>query len=472
MTRPPRQEGTKQGIFRLLRLFSVSGLVGMLAAILLLTLLYRQVAVATLIQTGERGSQALAQSFLNAVRTPLMDYLVDEDHHHGRAIPAELALAIAGLRMDTGVTRVMICDDEGIVLYSSQPDRIGTDLHGQPGFQGGLVGRVSSELGYRDWLNPFDRRGPSDNLIQTYIPIRPAAGEPALGVLIIQSDTGPLVAGIERAELAIVAGSAITLGLLYIALLAILRRAAGVIAAQQHTIRERNHALEVLSTQLITAQEDEKKRLAVELHEGVAQILSSIKYQMENACRVDGQPCPLDKRPLDAIVPVIQDTIQDVRALAMDLRPASLDELGLIPTLNWYCREFRTVHPDIELRFEHGVGEGDIPKTLKVVLFRLSQQMLQYIARLDRAGLVTMSLHKTGDRVRLEVTEDGPTGSMDHEQAAARELHLLTLRERVTLAGGEIEVATAADGDGTLVRATWLVQPDDVAIPDTGPERL
>ena len=444
-------------IFRMLRFFSLTSLVGILVAVVLLTLLYRQVAIRDLIHFGERGNQQLAQSLLNAVRAPLLIYLGNEDHHDGKPVPPELVQGIAGLMQNTGVTRVKIYDDEGIVLFDTKSEQIGRDRSGNPGFQSGMKGRVVSELVYRDRLNPFDRETESDNLIQSYIPIRKSSAEPILGVFEVYSDVNPLVAEIERAEILILGGSTAILVLLYLALLAIVRYAERIITAQENTIRDHNHALELLSAQLLTAQEDEKKRLAFELHEGIAQTLSSIKYQMEHACRPNGRPCADDQRPLDALVPAIQSAIQEIRSLAMDLRPPSLDDLGLLPTLAWYCREFNTIYPNIELRFDAQAEEGDIPKTLKVVLFRLIQQMLQNIVRQACASQVRILLRKAGDSIRLELSDNCLTTTMSSEQAAERNQCLLTLRERVTLAGGEMAVFAPDDSGGTSVSATWAV---------------
>jgi signal transduction histidine kinase len=455
MYRQRRPATHNHSIFRMLRFFSLTSLVGILVAVALLTLLYRQVAIRDLVHFGERGNQLLAQSFLNALRAPLLVYLGNEDHHDGRPAPPELVQAIAGLMEKTGVTRVKIYDDEGIVLFSTKSDQIGSDRGENTGFRSAMKGRVVSNLLYRDSLNPFDRETESDNLIHTYIPIGQGYAEPILGVFEVYSDVNPLVAEIERAEILILGGSMGILVLLYLALLAIVRHAERIILAQENTIRDRNHALELLSAQLLTAQEDEKRRLAFELHEGIAQTLSSIKYQMEHACRPNGRPCGDDHRPLDALVPAIQSAIHEVRTLAMELRPASLDDLGLLPTIEWYCREFRSLYPNIELQLDIDVEEDDIPKALKVVLFRLIQQMLQNILRHTNASRAQIQLSKSGNQILLELTDNCRARTMSVEQASARKPYLITLRERVTLAGGSMEVVTPDDSDVTTISASW-----------------
>ena len=388
----------------------------------------------------------------------LLIYLGTEEHHHGLPVPPEVVQAIVGLMHNTGVTRVKLYDDEGIVLFSTPDNQIGTDGSGNPGFKSGMKGRVVSELIYRDGFNPFDRETESDNLIQTYIPIQQSQAEPILGVFEVHSNVHPLVVQIERAQFLILGGSIAILALLYLALLAIVRHAERIITAQQNTIRDHSHALELLSAQLLKAQEDDKKRLAYELHEGIAQTLSGIKYQMETACRPNGQPCANDNRPPDTLVPVLQSAIEEIRTLAMDLRPSSLDDLGLLPTLDWYCREFRNIYPDIELRLDTQVEESDISKNLKLVLFRLIQQIVQSIARQRCASRIRIELHKSGGQILLEISDDCLSTAMSSQQVEERDLYLLTLRERITLSGGEMEVFTPDDAGGTTVRASWWSQ--------------
>lgn len=450
-----------QHVFKILRFFSLTSLISILVAALLITALYRHVAIRDMVRFGERGNQLLAQSQLNAVRAPLLAYLDNEDHHHGTPPPPGLPQAIGTLMQDTSVIRIKVYDDEGIVLYSTKSDQIGADRRGNPGFRSAMAGRVMSKLTYRDSFNPFDGETESDNLIQTYIPIRQGSSGAILGVFEIYSDVNPLVAGIERAQLLVLGGSMATLALLYLALLAIVRYAERIIQAQQNTIRERSHALELLSAQLLTAQEEEKQRVAVELHEGIAQTLSSIKYLIENACRACQEDNALDKtqgsRVMAATVPTLQSAIQEVRALAMDLRPSSLDHLGVLPTLDWYCRQLHGVYPELAVSQDTRVTEEDIPKPLKVVLFRLIQQMLQFIARHTSASRVQIRLGKSTGLIHLEIMDNSPLASQTASRKYDRELHLLTLQERITLAGGTMEVATPNAWDGTTVCASWWV---------------
>ena len=84
---------------------------------------------------------------------------------------------------------------------------------------------------------------------------------------------------------------------------------------------------------------------------------------------------------MDSIIPMLQEAIQEVRTIATDLRPASLDDLGLLPTLNWLCREFEQQHPGIRIERQISLQEQDIPPPLKVILYRIIVSVLDDVAQ-------------------------------------------------------------------------------------------
>lgn len=435
----------------------MASFVGIVTAAVLLTLLYRQVAIRDIISFGERSNVVLAQGFLNAVRAPLVPYLADEDHHHGRPVPAELVDAINGLLHNTGVIRVKIYGDEGIVLHSTNAQQIGQNRSDNPGFQAAIAGRVASKLIYRDSFNPFDRATESDNLIQSYVPVRRSRPEPVLGVFEIYTDVNHLVAEIERRQLLVLGGGMAILALLYLALVAVVRHADRLIAAQQNTIRERSHTLELLSAQLISAQENEKQRVAGELHEGVAQTLSAVKFQVERACALAGSQPGAGGPALEAVVPALQGAIQEVRTLAMELRPSSLDDLGLLATLDWFCREIRAVYPGLDVQHDLSVREEVVSRPLKVVIYRIVQQTLQHIARDAGARRVQIRLYQAGACIRLEVMHDAPAGRGGPGLGADPDLQRLILEERVSLSGGTFGEQAGNAWRGSTLSANWPI---------------
>src|SRR2546423_4003056 len=265
------------------------------------------------------------------------------------------------------VVRLKIYNAGGVVVFSTKFEQLGERHEKNGGFESALAGRVVSSLTYRDSFNPFDRQTEDDNLIQSYIPVRRSATEPIVGVFEIYTDGNPLVSRNERAELQILAGVGAILALLYIALLYVVRGASRIIERQQQTIRERTAALELLSAQMLSSEQQEKRRMALELHEGLAQTLCSIKVHLEDRLeRLRGGDA---NGAEERVIPILQRAIDDVRNLASRLRPSSLDELGLLPTLEWLCHSFEQRHPDMRVHQNLALPQADPPAPLKIVIF-------------------------------------------------------------------------------------------------------
>jgi PAS domain S-box-containing protein len=210
-----------------------------------------------------------------------------------------------------------------------------------------------------------------------------------------------------------------------------------------------------LSRRLLTAQEEERRHLAVELHDELGQVLTAVKINLESLERMSGA-APAPTHLQDAIASVDQ-AMHKVRDLALDLRPSVLDDLGLAAALRWYVDRFaRDV--DAEVR----VSVDDVPTRepeLETACFRVAQEALTNVARHAGARRVWLDLKILGDVVELCVRDDG----IGFDVAAARDramggasMGLLGMQERVSLVGGEFEVRSVSAG-GTEVRARFVV---------------
>jgi signal transduction histidine kinase len=437
----------------MLRLYGAVSLAGILLAAALIFFYVRNVAIDDIVDLAERSNVALAQSVLGLVRQDLVDFLqstkdVKPGVKPGGApgLPSGLDEAINDLMANTSVVRLKIYNAAGVAVFSTQFHQIGEAADKKGGFESALSGRVVSTLAYRDAFNPFDRPGEDDNLIQTYIPVRRSATEPIVGVFVIYGDGNPLVARNERASMQMLAGVGLILGLLYFALLYVARRASGVIAGQQQTIRERTAALEMLSAHMLSSEEEEKRFLALELHEGLAQTLVSIKVHLEELG---------EERPLIATV---QSAIDDVRKLAMRLRPPSLDELGLLPTLNSLSDNFERAYPDMRVERRIELDEDDLPPPLKIVVYRVIESALRNLARYSARGSVELALAELDDAIVLELNympRDAGYLATRLRQAGDHVPGFAKIREQIALSGGSFEVKYDA-ALGVSLRAAWL----------------
>jgi PAS domain S-box-containing protein len=216
--------------------------------------------------------------------------------------------------------------------------------------------------------------------------------------------------------------------------------------------------LKILSSQLITAKEEERKRIAHELHDSVGQYLSSIKFNLENIIsRMEKGSSGSGLTSLKESIPVIQATIEEVRRISMDLRPSILDDLGILATISWFCREFQFVYTGIKVNRSVTLEEDDVPEHLKIIIFRIIQEALNNTAKHSQADTVDVSLIKRGGSIELTVSDNGI--GFDVQENALREdssrgMGLASMEERTDLSGGCFSI-DSVKGLGTLIMCTW-----------------
>jgi len=211
--------------------------------------------------------------------------------------------------------------------------------------------------------------------------------------------------------------------------------------------------LSALSSRLIRAQEDERRRLARELHDELGQVLTAVKINLESLSRGFAAG-PVSARLRDAIDSVDQAS-QTVRDLALDLRPSVLDDLGLLAALRWYLDRFAR-----DTRVEAHLSMDAVPSLepeLETTCFRVAQEALTNVARHARATQVWLELHLVAHGIELKILDDGI--GFDVHAARARavggaSMGLLGMEERVSLAGGAFHIH-ALSGHGTEVRARF-----------------
>jgi two-component system sensor histidine kinase UhpB len=216
--------------------------------------------------------------------------------------------------------------------------------------------------------------------------------------------------------------------------------------------------LEVLSRRLIEAQEEERAHLARELHDEIGPVLTTVNLTLE-AVRARGGAAVAER--IAESSRVVDRAIEQVRSLSLDLRPASLDLLGLEPALRAYLVR-QAAYAGLALNFTSSLGEERLPPTLETVCFRVVQEATTNVLRHARASRLEVDLHRTGAEVRLTIRDDGA----GFEMSAARErvlrgegFGLVGMRERVQLFGGRMEVESAVGG-GTTIRVHLPVAGD------------
>lgn len=449
--------------FRIVRYFSIANLICILITAALLVTIFRKVTIDTMVKLGERGNQTLALATLDSIRPQVIDYFVSSEGQRGvQDNPGEgdekLLYALKNQMRNHSMVRIKLIGPQGKVLFSTKLSQIGMDQTKNPGFAAAMQGKVLSELIYRDTFNYFDQVTEDDNLIQSYVPVRFDQDSPILGVFEVYTDVDPLVKRIETASVLVAVGVGLVLTLLYSLLAAIVRRANRIIERQQALIQERTKTLEILSAQMLTAQEDEKKRIAGDLHEGIAQTLSAVMNHVEAACRNLEKSHPTaETQSLRGLLPPIRGAIKEISTFAMNLRPASLDDFGLLATLSWWFQEFRQNYSGLQIETSLDIEEEAIPVPLKVVIYRVIQEALVAIAKEGRANQVRLGLEKLDHQVTLTIEDNALTyhpAEADSAAASPREVGLAMIKERTVLSGGSFSLDSNHQG-GTRRQAAW-----------------
>ncbi|MDR3390527.1 MAG: PAS domain S-box protein [Sulfuriferula sp.] len=222
----------------------------------------------------------------------------------------------------------------------------------------------------------------------------------------------------------------------------------------ENELRESRSQLRALSMFLQTVREEERKRIARELHDELGQALTALKIDLE---WLDTRYVAEDARvagKLRSMGQVLGKTVESVRRIAEDLRPGMLDDLGLAAAIEWQVEQFQD-RTGICCALTMNRDEFELDDHVATSVFRIVQEALTNVARHAGAGSVSISVEEGDDEIRLEVRDNGKGFQPGPKK---RSYGLLGIRERVNMLGGEMEVLSKP-GDGTSVRAAIPLQP-------------
>jgi PAS domain S-box-containing protein len=224
----------------------------------------------------------------------------------------------------------------------------------------------------------------------------------------------------------------------------------------ERQLRESEERLRYLSAQLIKAQEKERKLIAGEVHDSIGSSLGAIKFRVEQILQKG------DITDRDDILPMIQKAIEESRRIQMALRPSSLDDLGILPTLNWFCREFQKTYSGIQVKALLNIEENEVPEEVKTVIYRICQEAFNNIAKHSKAKEAILSLRKMNSNMIELVIEDNGKGFDLQEKLSledfSRGLGLTSMGERAELSGGAFTIESN-QGTGTTIRISWPLLP-------------
>jgi PAS domain S-box-containing protein len=211
--------------------------------------------------------------------------------------------------------------------------------------------------------------------------------------------------------------------------------------------RKAEAALRALTRRLVQAEENERRRIARELHDRVGQNLSALNINLDILLGrlQDGAL----RRRLEDSLKLVDATLQSIENVMADLRPALLDEYGLAAALAWYGEEY-SQRTGIRVGVEAGEAGRQLRPEAAVALFRIAQEALNNAAKHSSAKTVTMGLEEDGGELTLSVRDDGK--GFDPAAAPRGRWGMTTMRERAEAAGGAFSIHSSP-GNGTTVRA-------------------
>jgi len=224
-------------------------------------------------------------------------------------------------------------------------------------------------------------------------------------------------------------------------------------------VTERKNAednLKFYLKEITKAQEEERKRIARELHDETAQNLIALLHQLENMLNSKEQLPIKEAQGLWKLYEHIRDILQSVRHFSRDLRPSILDDLGLLPALEWLTDDLKTNHW-VQTSLKVTGKERRLSTEAELSLFRIVQESLRNIAKHAKAEHASVTVEFADDNTTIAVTDDGVGFQLPDNLAALPQigkLGLTGLQERVQLLGGELEIKSEPNkGTTVLVKA-------------------
>ncbi len=222
----------------------------------------------------------------------------------------------------------------------------------------------------------------------------------------------------------------------------------------EEDLRQREKQLQELVGKLITTQEEERRRVAYEVHDGLTQVAIAAHQHLQAFAEDHPPGSIVEEGELDRAMQLAHRTVGEARRVIAGLRPTALDDFGLAAAIGQDLEALR--QEGLGVGFESDLGEERLPAEVETALYRVAQEALTNARKHARAERVEVSLRKkSGRRVRLEVRDTGrgfDPQAVPEASGSGERVGLTSMCERVTLLGGDLKL-TSSPGEGTSVVA-------------------
>ncbi len=221
--------------------------------------------------------------------------------------------------------------------------------------------------------------------------------------------------------------------------------------ASDNAMHQMNRQLQALGRRVVEVQEEERRRIAAELHDELGQVLAALGINMQLQLKIGS---PEQHGHIAESIALVEGALQQVRRLALGLRPPMLDDLGLAPALIWMAEQTAR-RSGFVLRCQLAKLNTRMPPVLETVCYRVAQESLTNIVRHAQASEVVITLEMVGDAIELCVQDNGrgfaAAMPMPGQGHTPETLGIFGMKERAMCVGGELNVSSTP-GQGTRVR--------------------
>jgi PAS domain S-box-containing protein len=218
-------------------------------------------------------------------------------------------------------------------------------------------------------------------------------------------------------------------------------------------LTERENRLQDLLRKLITAQEEERRKVSYEVHDGLAQTAAGAHQLLQAFARQHSPDSEKGRKDLSRVLQLVQQTVGEARYVIADLRPTALDDFGLAAAVRLQVEKISSQGSQVD--YEEALGDERLPPEVETALFRVAQEALTNVHKHAPSARVRITLRRLNDSVRLQVRDWGPgfnPEKITEGGGPGERLGLSSMRERVALLGGHLEVHSRP-GEGTEVVA-------------------
>lgn len=434
-------------MFRLMRYFAIASLVGFVIVTALLGYLYRQTAVNNLTELAEEKNVATTLGFANSLWPEVVPFIEATKYHAPEtliahpdipSLHASVIEQVAGL----SVVKVKIYNPNGLTVFSTELEQIGSSEEDNVGFLSAWQGNVISELTHRDTFNAFDGVIEDQDVLATYMPIR-SEGRTGniIGVIELYSNITPLLHRVNTVQRNIVLGVAGILASLYVVLVLLVHNADRIIRTQQMERDQAQRELRQQHRSLATFKE--RERLARELHDSLGQVLGFVKMQSQAALELYEQNRTQEGfSHLKRLIDTVQNAHVDVRECILNLQSGVPEDQDFIAALESHLEKFsRFSDVRTKLKTPSPTFTPDLHPQAEAQLLRITQEALTNIRKHANASQATVTLGENEDETYIIIADDGNGFEMNNVPPPhGHHVGLQIMRERAAEIGGRVGI--------------------------------